>query len=216
LQVPEGAVHLVPEGVAHVFLDPAGPDEQQLRRAGGAPKEPYVLWVGSLRAHDPRKRLDDLVAAVASMGADAPPLVLAGRTGDESSRLAEAAARSGVRLVLTGYVADPVLAALYRGAGAVAIPSGHEGFGLTLLEAMGCGAPVVTSSGGNLAALAGDAALVVSPGDREALTDALRVALTQPDVAARLRARGVERAQTFTWRRAAEETVAVYERALGR
>jgi glycosyltransferase involved in cell wall biosynthesis len=81
---------------------------------------------------------------------------------------------------------------------------------------MGCGAPVVTSSGGNLAALAGDAALVVSPGDREALTDALRVALTQPDVAARLRARGVERAQTFTWRRAAEETVAVYERALGR
>jgi glycosyltransferase involved in cell wall biosynthesis len=213
LRVPRDIIHVVPEGVGRVFRADPAPDDPAVRQRAGAPSGRYVLWVGSLRAHDARKAVDDLVSALAADTADAVPLVLVGSAGTEADRLSRVATESGVPLVRTGYVEDATLAALYRGAAAVALPSRHEGFGLTLLEAMACGAPVVTRSGGNLEALAGDAALLVPVRDVAALAQALQRVLRDPELQGRLRHRGPQRAAPYTWSRAAELTAEVYRSA---
>jgi glycosyltransferase involved in cell wall biosynthesis len=83
------------------------------------------------------------------------------------------------------------------------------------LEALACGTPVVVSDVGSLPEVVGDAALIVDPNDTEALTVALWRLLTDPDLRATLRAKGLARAANFSWRRAAEETMAVYRRVAG-
>jgi glycosyltransferase involved in cell wall biosynthesis len=93
-------------------------------------------------------------------------------------------------------------------------PSLMEGFGLPALEAMACGTPVVSSHAASLPEVVGDAAVLVDPTDVEQITDAMRLVLTQPALAAQLRARGLARAAQFTWERTARETIAVYERVL--
>jgi glycosyltransferase involved in cell wall biosynthesis len=89
-----------------------------------------------------------------------------------------------------------------------------EGFELPVLEAMACGTPVVTSNTSSLPEVAGDAAILVDPSDVAHIADAMRLVLTQPALAAALRARGLDRAAQFTWQRTARETIAVYERVL--
>jgi alpha-1,3-rhamnosyl/mannosyltransferase len=210
LGVPPGRIHLVPPGVAGVFSSEATDADALRRRGSGVPDGDYVLWVGLLRARDPRKALDDLVGAVASIGDDAPTLVLAGRDGDEGARVVAAATGRGVRVVTTGFVDDATLASLYRGAAAVALPSRYEGFGLTMLEAMACGAPVVGTTGGNLAALGADATLLVPPGDVASLSQAINAVRRDPRLRQRLQAAGPARAAAFSWRRAAEQTADVY------
>jgi glycosyltransferase involved in cell wall biosynthesis len=207
----ERRVHVIAEGVGLEFRpEPAVTDEQRRRQAGVA--EPgYFLWVGSLRAHDPRKALDTLVeAAAAATAGGGPPLVLAGATGAESQRLAEAAAAKGVCVTLTGYVSDETLAALYRGAAALLLTSQHEGFGLPALEAMACGCPVIVSAAGNLPQLVGDAGIVVPLGDSGALVAAMRDIIANPQMARGLRVAGRERAAGYSWERSAEQTAAVY------
>jgi glycosyltransferase involved in cell wall biosynthesis len=215
LAVSPHRVHVIPEGVGSQFRSDAAPSDATDRRKVGVSNGDYVLWVGSLRAHDPRKALDDLLEAIATLGGDAPTLVLAGRTGAEAERMKRNADERKVAIVVTGYVSDDVLAALYRGAAVVAIPSRHEGFGLPLLEALACGAPVVATNGGNLPSLAGDAAVIVPPGNVRQLSDGLRGVLTDRALQGRLREAGPRRAAPFTWQRAAELTADVYRRVLG-
>jgi glycosyltransferase involved in cell wall biosynthesis len=105
--------------------------------------------------------------------------------------------------VLLSGLADADLATLMRGAAAFCLPSLMEGFGLTPLEAMACGAPVVTSDRGSLPEVVGDAGLVVSP-TAAAIADALATVLSDTALAASLRERGIARAQRFTWRHAVE------------
>jgi glycosyltransferase involved in cell wall biosynthesis len=171
-----------------------------------------VLWVGSLLHPDPRKALDVLIDAITQVGN--VTLVMAGAPGGESRRLAAAAAALGLRLILTGFVTDDELAALYRGAGAVAVPSLHEGFGLPVLEALACGAPVVTTTGGNLQALAAKAAVLVPSGDASALAVAIGRLLRNPEERARLAAAGPAVAKAYSWARAAEMTAAAYRELL--
>jgi len=215
LAVPRAKITVVPEGVAEGFSERAAGTDAAARARAGASEAGYLLWVGSLRSHDPRKAIDDLVAAVAALGPAAPPLVLAGRTGEEAGRIGRLASEAGVPVVMPGYVDDATLAALYRGAGVVAVPSRHEGFGLTALEAMACGAPVVASTGGNLSAL-GDAAVLVEPGDRASLGRAIRSVLDDPALAMRLRTAGPAYASKFSWGRAAHQTAEVYRRIRSR
>jgi glycosyltransferase involved in cell wall biosynthesis len=177
---------------------------------------PYLLGLGTV---EPRKDLPTLVRAFAALAADLPHrLVLAGLAGWGSGALAEAVAASGVadRVLLTGYLPEADKAALLTGADVFAYPSRYEGFGLPVLEAMACGTPVVTTTGGSLPEVAGDAAWLVDPGDAPALAAAL--AKLASDLTARQAAstRGRARAATFTWDRCAAETVAAYHHALGR
>ena len=179
--------------------------------------ERYLLFVGTI---EPRKNLGRLLAAFERLHAEGltDALVIVGKRGwlydDFFARLEGSPAKQAV--IFPGFVPDADLPAVYAGAQALAFPSEFEGFGLPVLEAMACGAPVVCSNTSSLPEVAGDAALLVDPLDVDALTDALRRVLNDPALAADLRARGLAQAARFSWARAAEETLAVYRRVIGK
>jgi glycosyltransferase involved in cell wall biosynthesis len=197
-------------------LRPAGEAEvAALRRRLGL-DGPYLLGLGTV---EPRKDLPTLVRAFASLAGELPHrLVLAGLAGWGQGALAAAVAQSGVadRVLLTGYLPEADKAALFTGADVFAYPSRYEGFGLPVLEAMACGTPVVTTTGGSLPEVAGDAALLVDPGDPDALAAALAKLAGDPAARQAAAARGRTRAAAFTWERCAAETAAAYHRALDR
>jgi glycosyltransferase involved in cell wall biosynthesis len=132
--------------------------------------------------------------------------------------VASAVELSGVagRIVRTGYVDEAAVPALLRGADVVAYPAREEGFGLPALEALACGAPLVTTSGTAMAELAGDAALLVPPGRVELLADAIDSARQPGQAAEERRRRGLARAASHTWGRCAEGHVAAYRSAAQR
>ncbi|MEQ8764852.1 MAG: glycosyltransferase family 1 protein [Planctomycetota bacterium] len=160
----------------------------------------YVLFVGTT---DPRKNLACLLEAFALAGEDAPQrLVLAGQAGAGSADTRAAIERLGLkgRVVLTGFVDDDDLPALYRCARLFAFPSLIEGFGLPVVEAMACGCPVITSNRSCLPEVAGDAALLVDPLDVGALAEAI-VHVHRDHIARQdLIVAGRERAQEYSWR----------------
>jgi glycosyltransferase involved in cell wall biosynthesis len=216
LGVPAAKVRVVhPGGDAH----PAAPDavaaRQHVHRRFGI-AGPYLLHVGTL---EPRKNLERLVRAYARVRArvgTAPLLVLAGGRGWGADRIVRTVAALGLAdaVRFTGAVPHDDLPTLYAAAELFVYPSLYEGFGLPVVEAMACGAPVVTSNVSSLPEVAGDAAVLVDPRDESAIGDAV-VDLLQDDRArAELRARGLARARQFTWARCAEQTWAVYEEAL--
>jgi glycosyltransferase involved in cell wall biosynthesis len=159
----------------------------------------YVLSVGAIQA---RK---NQLAALEAAEAAGLPLVVVGPTKDAS--LAAELRRRGARL--EGYVATERLAELYRGAACLVQSSRHEGFGLPVVEAMASGTPVVAVPDPALHEVAGDAAIFVEESD---LADGIRRALAERP---RLAAAGLERASSFTWRAAAQRTLAVYREILG-
>jgi glycosyltransferase involved in cell wall biosynthesis len=185
-----------------------------LSRLGIARDRPYVLFVGTL---EPRKNLPLLIEAfsVVRRHIDAS-LVLVGARGwlDEPIYAAETRWGTGESTTRTGWLAERDLAVLYSHAGVLALPSLYEGFGLTVLEGMACGAPVVCSDAGPLPEVAGDAAVLLKPEDAHAWAAAIVRVLTNKQYAAELRGRGFRRAGDFTWRRAAEATREVYREAL--
>jgi glycosyltransferase involved in cell wall biosynthesis len=193
-------VRAVPNGVDARLLEPV-PEAETARvlRAAGL-DGPYVLFLGNDKPH---KNLEGLLAAFARVaGAGLPHrLVLAGGAAERRAARLGAAQRAGVaeRLVDLGVLPDGDVAPLLAGASALAMPSFLEGFGLPVLEAQAVGTPVVCSDRGGLPEAAGDAALVVPLEDAAALGDALVRLLSDDGLAARLGARGRERARSFTW-----------------
>jgi glycosyltransferase involved in cell wall biosynthesis len=167
----------------------------------------YVLSVGTL---EPRKNLARLVAAFERLPQRDVTLAVVGPEGWGPS-LAEPAARLGDRLRLVGFVPRSQLTALYGGASVMCYPSLWEGYGLPVAEAMGAGAPVVTSAGiATEELVAGGAGLAVDPLDVDAIAGALSAVLDDHDLAARLRAAGRARAAATTWPATAAATVAAY------
>lgn len=173
---------------------------------------PYILFVGTI---EPRKNLLRLVRAFAQLRAEGrrERLVLVGALGWAYAPLFAEIERLGLGDSIShlGFVGDDDLVALYNGAAVFVFPSLYEGFGLPPLEAMACGTPVVTSSTSACAEVATGGALLVDPTDETAIATAIRQVLTDPALAADLRRRGSARAAEFSWQRAAEQTLAVYE-----
>jgi glycosyltransferase involved in cell wall biosynthesis len=145
-------------------------------------------------------------------------MVLAGGAGWGAAKVEEAVAASGVgdRIIRTGYVRDEVIPALFRSAVAVVYPALYEGFGLPALEAMACGAPVVTTSGSAMEEVAGDAAIMVPPGDTVALSGALESVLAGSDPDPDRKRRGLDIAARHTWAASADRHLEAYHRAAGR
>ena len=119
----------------------------------------------------------------------------------------------GESIVLTGYVPESDLPALYSGARCFIYPSYFEGFGLPPLEAMKCGAPVIVGNKTSLPEVVGDAALMIDPFDVNDMAAAIKRVITDSDLRADLRVKGLERAKQFDWKETARQTLAVYERA---
>jgi glycosyltransferase involved in cell wall biosynthesis len=182
--------------------------------------ERFVLGLSTLQ---PRKNFDGLVAAFARVaggqemrtGTGDVHLVVSGQKGWMYEEALTAAQRSGVadRIHFVGFVEDADLPALYSLASAFAFPSWYEGFGVPVLEAMACGTPVVAADNSSLPEVVGDAGLLVDAADVGGLAHALGRLLADEVLCRRLMRLGLERAQRFTWERAAEQLLHVYERA---
>jgi glycosyltransferase involved in cell wall biosynthesis len=226
LCAPTGRIFVVPHGVDHERFGPeappsAGPgeggdsDDAILERLGVRP--PYVLFVGTL---EPRKAVPVLVAAFDRVaGAQRElSLVLAGRPGwgTDAVEGAVRGARFGDRVIRTGYVPDEAVPALLRRAAVVAYPALEEGFGLPALEALACAAPLVTTAGTAMAEVAGDAAVLVTPGSVPELADALEEVVSgRGDLEGRRRL-GLEVAAAHTWEASAAHHVSAYRWAATR
>jgi glycosyltransferase involved in cell wall biosynthesis len=213
--VPRERISVILSGVDARFRPDAsaGNEDQLLRAKYGIGNAPFILAVGTLQR---RKNHLGLVRAFATLRDTAVHLVIAGGKGwlyDDV--LAEIrAARLTDRVTFTGFVDDADLPALYRAARVLAFPSFYEGFGLPPLEAMASGTPVVSANTSSLPEVVGDAALTVDPHDVAALGAALARALADGAWRRDAIARGLARASTFTWRRAAEQLISVYDRVL--
>jgi glycosyltransferase involved in cell wall biosynthesis len=170
---------------------------------GHAAPGQYVLAVSTL---EPRKNLNRLIEGFSHAGLPGHELLVAGAAGWGDVQVAADSVR------WLGAAPDDELARLYRGAACVAYLSLYEGFGLPVLEAMRCGAPVVISQAEALAEVAGNAAVTVDALDPSSIAAGLHEAIERRD---ELRALGVERAALFSWERTARETVSVYQDALG-
>jgi glycosyltransferase involved in cell wall biosynthesis len=190
LNVPEEKVRVIPNAVGPPF-----------EADGEAAAGDYVLAVSTL---EPRKNLPRLVDAFGRAKLNGCQLLVAGARGWGGVRL------NGDRVRWLGEVRDEELARLYRGARCVAYVSLYEGFGLPVLEAMACGAPVVAARNEAAEEVAGEAAVLVDPLDPDAIAAGLAEAVDRQE---ELRARGLERARAFDWREAARATVEVYREA---
>ncbi|HLT70170.1 MAG TPA: glycosyltransferase family 1 protein [Acidimicrobiales bacterium] len=202
--VDPGRLRHVPLGMRTVEV--ADADVEAVRHRYGIEGR-YVLSVSTL---EPRKNLRRLVEAFARLPHRDVQLVVVGPEG-WGDALGDAAARLGDRVRLTGFVPEADLAPLYRGASVMCYPSLWEGYGLPVAEAMGAGAPVVTSAGTATEELVeGGAGLAVDPTDVDAIAGALAAVLDDDDLADRLRAAGRARAAERTWEVTAARTVAAY------
>ena len=197
-------IEIVPNGV-DPFFSPGG-DEGD-----------YILFTGTI---EPRKGIDDLFSVWSTLPEPRPRLILAGDAGWRGAGVppalrgaSRAAGRSAGRdaagtaappgLEVLGYVSRERLRELYRGARVFVYPSRYEGFGIPPLEAMACGAPVIATKTGAIPEFAGDAAVLIDPGDRHALRQALLRLLGDSNLRRDLRARGPERARRYDWDRSA-------------
>jgi alpha-1,3-rhamnosyl/mannosyltransferase len=216
LGIDRARIDVVSPGVSPVFRPLDAHEAAPVLARHGLADHGYILAVSTI---EPRKNFDRLLAAHARLPASLrsrAPLVIAGgrgwgrALGDDGA----AQARRDGSLRLLGHVPDAELVALYARAAVVAYPSLYEGFGLPVLEAMACGAPVVTSDGTALRDTAGDAALLVDPLDTDAIAAALRRVLEDAELAARLRTRGTAHAARFTWERMARGMLESWRTAL--
>lgn len=183
-----------------IFVTPNGVDEVFFRSAPPASRSPYFLFVGNDKPH---KNVDAAVAAVERI--EGTQLVLAGANFERF--------RERQRVICAGFVEQNDLAALYRGAIALVMPSTEEGFGLPAAEAMASGTAVITSNAAALVEVTGDAAL---HSDADHLADAMRRVMDDDALRGSLIARGRERAARFTWHACAQRTLDAYAAAIAR
>lgn len=193
-----------------------GVDAEKFRRVDSAliraryqlPEE-FVLFIGSLQ---PRKNLSTLFNAWSLIKDEFKETVLvvvgaAGRVFQHVELPPEME-----RVMFLGYIPDDDLPALYSDAAVYVLPSIEEGFGLTMLEAMSCGTPVIASNGGALPEVADDAAMLVDPFSVSQIAEALRQLLSEESLRSEFSMRGLERASRFTWAKSSKEIWDVFSR----
>lgn len=192
------------------------PDRLQATRQKYSLPEQFILYVGVL---EPRKNLPVLFQAFAHLRSRFPGyrLIIAGKPGwmVEQIKSQLEALQLGDSVQFTGYVQAEDLPVVYNLARVSVYPSLYEGFGLPVLESLACGTPVITTNVSSMPEAAGDAGLLVPPGDVPALEAALDRLLSDPAERERRSRLGLEHARSFTWERTAQETYQVYRQVLG-
>lgn len=175
----------------------------------------YILFVGSI---EPRKNLYRLIQSYYDLRRNKKieqKLVICGGKGwlKEYERILKLINEMDIvkDVVFPGYIPDEELPAIYNMADLFVYPSLYEGFGLSPLEAMSCGCPVIASNTSSIPEVVGDAAIMVNPEDIEGLADAMYRVLTNNELRLKMKKQGLERANKFSWKRCAAETLEVYK-----
>jgi glycosyltransferase involved in cell wall biosynthesis len=205
-------IRVVPNGVSEDFVPRR--DEQamaELRKRIGLKAEHYVLFVGGA---DPRKNHQIFLEAAEMVRKKlgSRMVVLVGSPIHPFGNYEETARKRSLleKVLCPGPVSTNDLQLLYSSADLFVFPSLYEGFGMPLLEAMACGAPVLTSNSTALAEVAGDAAVLADPQDARALGEAMIRVLEDEPLRAALQVKGFARAKQFSWEQAAVKTIALY------
>lgn len=211
LHIPSDNITVIPLAASPVFSETQ--PKQTLKRVTKdyALPDRFFLAVGTLEPRKNHVRLLEAYARVVGEYESAPPLVFAGRQGWLYEPVMQRIIELGLteRVSFTGFVTDTDLFSIYRLAVALLYPSIYEGFGLPILEAMASGCPVLTSNVSSMPEVAGNAAHYVDPLDVNSLTSGIRAMLDEK-YRAELADRGYRRARQFSWKRTAQETLAIY------
>lgn len=218
-QTREDVLHHYGFDPSRVLVVVPGVDHARFRPAPDTATPPfgltrYFLYVGNLLPH---KNLPRLLTAFSRVRGDATLVIAGYRDPRYWPDLAARAHALGIaeKVKSLDFVPTDALPALYAGALAVVIPSLYEGFGLPVVEAMACGAPVVASKTGGLREAAGDAAVLVDPHDEEAITEALQRLADDADLRRQLATLGLAHAAQFTWEMTARGVRMAIGQALG-
>ena len=213
---PNTPIYAIPNGTDFARAAEAGNRAASARPHCQGPgtatdESPYVLYVGG---YSPHKNVSMLISSFAELSQEFPHRLILVGAGSESARsnLRRRASQAGIagRVEVCGPVPEHELVTLYRGCGLFVYPSRYEGFGLPVLEAMACGAPVLTGNVTAMPEVGGDAARYFAPDCRDDLTAAMRTILSDRALRERMGAQGRRRATLFTW----ERTVAAYSRVI--
>lgn len=212
--IPPERVITIPPAAPADFAPVADERELQRVRQTYGIEGDYILSVSSIQ---PRKNLPRLIAAYGSLrrarpGVKLPKLALAGKLAWLYDETLRAIKEQGIEdlTVVTGYVPNSDLPALYSGALCFVYPSYFEGFGLPPLEAMTCGTPVIAGDRTSLPEVVADAGLLVDPFSEAAIASAIGRVIDNPNLRADLRVKGLKQAAMFNWRESARRTLEVY------
>jgi glycosyltransferase involved in cell wall biosynthesis/ubiquinone/menaquinone biosynthesis C-methylase UbiE len=211
--IPEDRIRVVHEAPRHFCFPERNDDLIRSTLESLGVYQNFVLFVGSL---EPRKNLKALLTAYeAYVKHHAGPelLVIAGGKGWLNEEIRQSVSGLGLeeRVRFVGYVTEADLRVLYSAAKLFVYPTLYEGFGLPPLEAMACGAPVITSNTSALPEVVGDAAILIDPHNSEELGHAMQRVLGHDGLRLRMRQQSLLRARLFSWERAARETLAIYQ-----
>lgn len=216
MNIPAEKIFVIYEGVNPSFRPIE--NREALERARAAYNLParFILFFSTI---EPRKNLVTLLDAYAGLlkqNSDISPLVVMGRKGWLYQATLQHIHDLGLteRVILTDWVRGEDVAAVINLATVFVFPSLYEGFGLTPLEAMACGTPVISSNASSLPEVIGDAGILIEPRDAHGFAQAITRVLNDDALRQELRARGLKQARQFTWERAARETLALYERVM--
>jgi len=220
LGVPSSHITRVYNAPDPAFLDRdrAGCDEERRRMMERYQIDrPFLLYAGAIRHHKNVPRLVEAFAVLREQLATHPVysdlrLVIIGDTISEYPAMRQAVMKSKVEHAVRflGFVPFETLRCFYESAAAFVFPSRHEGFGLPPLEAMACGTPVVTSNVSSLPEVAGDAAMLVNPGNVFDIVRGIRDVLIDEPLRAAMIRRGHAQAARFSWERSAREVLSIY------
>jgi glycosyltransferase involved in cell wall biosynthesis len=211
LGVDPAKIRVVHYGLNPIFRPVRDPERlAEARRAYRLP-ERFLLYVGQIY---PAKNFGGILRAFARLKERVPhKLVVAGEPRSDYQEDLALIGRLGLidDVLFTGWIPQDGLPTLYSLADVFLLPSLYEGFGIPLIEAMGCGCPIVTASVGSPPEVTDGAALLVDPRDADAIADAVETIVTDGALRARLIERGSARARDFTWEKCARETLDVLE-----
>jgi glycosyltransferase involved in cell wall biosynthesis len=222
LKLPPDRIRVIYEAAGDEYRPISDPSVLELLRARYGLNQRYILYLGGL---DQRKNVPQLVRAFAhlyrQLGDTALQLLIAGNPDKKRGSLFPDPRPVAADLGMTGqivyrFIEEEDKPAIYSGASVFVFPSLYEGFGLTPLEAMGCGTAVICSNRTSLPEVVGDAAISIDPENTGAMASAMHSVLTNSELQADLRARSLQRARLFNWHKTATETVRVYEEAYKR
>jgi glycosyltransferase involved in cell wall biosynthesis len=206
-------IHL---GISPDFQATLAPDAiKQVRQTHRLPQQ-FIFFPATPWPHKNHKRLFEALALLQAEYRISCPLVLSGAFGPEKERLQTLIAQSGISdsIYLLGYIPYQDLPGLYAAATALVFPSLFEGFGMPVLEAMACGCPVICSNTTSLPELVGEAAILIDPLNVAQIAEAIYNVLNFASLREAMKDKGLRQVQNFSWIRAAQQTVEVYQSVL--